>query len=106
MSESPDLTKVHIDLPNHWWFKGESVWAKSLGDDLYEIESIPFCAYGLNYGDVVRATPDGPDQKPEVRSVVSMSGNQTLRVSFCDKLSREEQAATCSRYVRGHGHGA
>jgi len=86
-----NLTKVHLDLPNHWWFKGESLWAKDLGGDLYEIQNIPFCAYGLNCGDVVRATPDGPDLKPEVRAVVKRSGNRTLRISFCDELSKEQQ---------------
>jgi hypothetical protein len=88
---APDLVQVHLDLPNHWWFKGESIWAKSLGNDLYEIQNIPFCAYGLNCGDVVRAIADSPDLKPEVRAVVSKSGNQTVRISFCDKLSKEDQ---------------
>jgi Domain of unknown function (DUF4265) len=89
ISEDLNLTKVHIDLPNHWWFKGESLWAKSLGNDLYEIENVPFCAYGLNCGDVVHATADAPDLKPEIRSVVRRSGNQTLRVSF--NVEKEEQ---------------
>jgi hypothetical protein len=86
-----NLTKVHLDLPNHWWLKGESLWAKRLGNDLYEIQNIPCCAYGLNFGDVVRATSDAPDLKPEVRAVVTRSGNRTARISFCDKLSKEQQ---------------
>jgi len=89
-NDSDNLTKVHLELPNHWWFKGESIWAKHLGDELYEIQNVPFCAYGLNCGDVVRATADAPDFKPEVRAVVRRSGNQTLRVSFPD-LSKEKQ---------------
>lgn len=93
MSDEPtdDLVKLHLDLPNHWWFKGESIWARSLGDDLYEIHNIPFCAYGLNCGDVVRATADAPHLKPEVREVIRRSGNRTVRISFCDQLSREQQ---------------
>jgi hypothetical protein len=87
----PGLTKVYINLPNHWWHKGESLWARPLGGDEYQIENIPFCAYGLNCGDVVLATPDAPDLKPEVRSVLRRSGNRTLRVSFCDRPSKEEQ---------------
>jgi hypothetical protein len=86
-----DLVKVHLDLPNHWWFKGESLWAKSLGNDLYEIQNVPFCAYGLSCGDVVRATPDAPDLKPEVREVVRRSGNRTLRASFSDHLTKDLQ---------------
>lgn len=88
----PDLVKVHLDLPNHWWLKGESIWAKSLGNDLYEIQNIPFCAYGLNCGDVVHAIAGSPDLKPEVRAVVRKSGNQTVRISFCDTSSKEDQA--------------
>ncbi|MCZ8253055.1 MAG: DUF4265 domain-containing protein [Hylemonella sp.] len=92
MNEPSDgLTKVHLELPNHWWFKGESLWAKDLGNDLYEIQNVPFCAYGLNCGDVVRATADAPELKPEVREVVRRSGNQTLRVSF--NVNKEQQHA-------------
>lgn len=92
MADTPeDLVKVHLDLPNHWWFKGESLWARSLGQDLYEIQNVPYCAYGLNCGDIVRATPDGPDLKPEVRAVVGRSGNRTLRMSFGDELSTGQQ---------------
>ncbi|WP_298065795.1 hypothetical protein [uncultured Acinetobacter sp.] len=47
--QDEQLTKIYIDLPNHWWLKGESFWAKSLGDDLFEIQNVPFCAYGLNF---------------------------------------------------------
>ncbi len=91
MNDQPDdLTKVHLDLPNHWWFKGESLWAKSLGGDLYEIQNVPFCAYGLNCGDVVRATSDAPDMKPEVREIVRRSGNGTLRVHF--NVNEEQQS--------------
>lgn len=36
VTNDPDLTKLHIDLPNHWATGGESLWARSLGDDLYE----------------------------------------------------------------------
>ena len=85
-----NLTKVHIDLPNHWWFKGESLWAKSLGNDLYEIQNVPFCAYGLNCGDIVRAIAAEPGLKPEILEVVSRSGNETLRVSF--SIEKELQA--------------
>jgi len=80
--DAGNLTKVHIDLPNHWWFKGESLWAKPLGGDLYEIHNIPFCAYGLNCKDVVRATAASPDLKPEIREIVRRSGNRTLRLFF------------------------
>ena len=96
-NSEPELTRIRVDLPNHWWHKEESLWARHLGDD-YEIAKIPFCAYGLNCGDVVLATPDAPDQEPEVRSVLRRSGNQTLRMSFCDQLSKEEQQSVLSAF--------
>lgn len=90
VSEDDDhLTKIYINLPNHWWLKGESFWAKSLGNDLFEIQNIPFCAYGLNFGDVVKAIQQSPDLKPEIMEVVSKSGNQTLRVHFI--VDRDQQ---------------
>ena len=92
MSDDEDLlTKVHIDLPHHWATGGESLWALPLGNDLYEIRNAPFHAYGLNWGDVVKAYSDDPDLKPEVREVVGKSGNRTLRVFFEEELNQERQ---------------
>lgn len=101
MNETADnLTKVCIDLPNHWWLKGESFWAKPLGGDLYELQNVPFCAYGLNFGDTVRAVSASPELKPEILEVVERSGNQTLRVSF--SIEREQQAP-CIEHLQALG---
>ena len=60
-NSEPELTRIRVDLPNHWWHKEELLWARPLGSDTYEIAKMPFCAYGLNCGDVVLATPDAPE---------------------------------------------
>jgi len=60
MSDRDPLVKLHVDLPNHWLWKGESMWVRPLGGDLYEIENSPFCAYGLSYKDVVIARSVSP----------------------------------------------
>jgi hypothetical protein len=88
-SVDDELTKVHVDLPNHWATGGESLWARPLGGDLYELDNVPFYAYGLNYRDVVRATSDSPDLKPEVCEVVRPSGHATIRVSFGKHVPEE-----------------
>lgn len=88
-SDTAELEKVHIDLPNHWATGGESLWALPLGGNRYEIRNVPFYAYGLNFGDVVEATSDRSDLKPEVRRVVARSGHQTLRVSFKKTVPEE-----------------
>ncbi|MEM9907888.1 MAG: DUF4265 domain-containing protein [Cyanobacteria bacterium P01_D01_bin.44] len=90
-TDTEDLVKLHIDLPNHWAIGGESLWAAPLGSDLYRIENVPFFAYGLNYLDIVHATPDSEDLKPEIRRVVTPSGHRTYRVIFDAKIDREEQ---------------
>lgn len=90
-TDRPDLVKIFIDLPHHWWLQGESFWAQPLGDDRYRLENVPFCAYDLNHGDVVLATAASETLKPEIRAVVERSGHQTLRISFCDQLNREAQ---------------
>jgi len=81
VDEEQSLTKVHIDLPNHWAIDGESLWALPLGEDLYEIRNTPFHAYAINWGDIVRAPVDS-DQIPQVQEVVKRSRHETLRVLF------------------------
>jgi hypothetical protein len=39
----------------------------------------------------VRATPDSPDLKPEIREVVEPSGHKTLRLLFPRSVERDEQ---------------
>jgi len=96
MAEEDSLAMVHIDLPNHWAIDGESLWAQHLEDDLYEIRNAPFHAYGVNWGDIVRAPADNEDQIPEVREVVKASGNKTVRVFFDSKLDQNEQGSILS----------
>ena len=91
MSQNEELTKVVVDLPNHWGTGGESIWAKALGADLYEIRNVPFYAYGLNFADVVRAIEPAPDKKPVIAELVRASGHRTLRVSFCDSFEESDR---------------
>lgn len=86
------LTKVHIDLPQHWGTGGESLWAEDLGGNLFRIRNVPFFAYDLNFADIVRATADAPELKPEVREVVERSGHRTVRVFFQETYPEEGRA--------------
>jgi len=85
------LVKVHIDLPNHWAIGGESLWATPLGNDLFRIENVPFFAYGLNFLDIVHATPDSDGLVFEIRKVVTPSGRRTYRAKFKKEVVREKQ---------------
>ena len=81
---SEPLTKIYIDLPNHFATGGESIWAAQVGANSYELRNVPFHAYDLNYLDVVEAIAVSPDRKPSVRRVVRRSGHRTLRVMFVE----------------------
>ena len=81
MSDEQSLEKVAVEFVDETGEPTvETVWAASVGDDLYEIRNSPWFAYRLNWGDVVRTQPaDGPAR---VAEVVRRSGHRTLRVYF------------------------
>lgn len=91
MSQEEDLTKIVVDLPHHWATGGESMWARQVGEDLYEVRNVPFYAYGLNFGDVIRAIEPAPDKKPVVLELVTASGHETLRVRFTDAVAEADR---------------
>ena len=97
MTADPNLVKVFVDLPNHWDSKGESMWARSLGADLYELHNSPFAAYDLNYLDVVFAVADEDGLKPRVRRIERRSGHQTLRIIFMASADRSDRDRMLAR---------
>ncbi len=58
----------------------EWLWAEPLGAGRYRVESTPFFAYGVSYGDVVRAASGV--EMPEFTEVERKSGHRTLRVAL------------------------
>ena len=87
MENDEKLTKVHVRFANGG---GESMWAREIEGDLFAIKNLPFFAFGLNFDDVVRATP-GDGGLREVRTVVRPSGHQTLRMLFPPHVPRADQ---------------
>jgi Domain of unknown function (DUF4265) len=76
-----NLVKVFVELRDAP-FETESFWAKPLGNDEYELRNSPWYAFDLHFYDVVRAVPDGQDEKPRILEVIRRSGHKTLRVLF------------------------
>jgi hypothetical protein len=92
MEREGDLFKIVVELGYHWsGIGGEGIWARPVGAELYEVDNIPFYAYGLNVGDVVRAVAPSPDVKPVVQSVYRASGHRTLRVHFAASTAEPER---------------
>jgi len=97
MDDVSDLVKVVVDLPHHWNTNGESMWARSLGNDLYELRNSPFSAYDLNYLDVVFAMSSEPGLKPRISRIERRSGHKTLRLIFMAATGRLERDKILAR---------
>ena len=98
--KTDELVKVLVELPDHWLWKSESMWARSLGNDLYELGNSPFCAYGLNYKDVVFAIAQPATGKPRICRLVRTAGHRTLRFRFSDNVNRSERDAFLAQLTR------
>jgi hypothetical protein len=57
----------------------ETLWAKDLGEGLFELDNTPWYANGCALGDVVRCKPTARSPA-EFVEVVRPSGNRTVRV--------------------------
>ena len=73
------LERDSDDYPPADW---EYVWAKHAGDDLYEIDNIPFFAKSVALGDRVRARQVGSELT--FMELVEASGHSTVRVLMRD----------------------
>lgn len=65
----------------------ETLWATPVGDDQYKLDNSPFYAYGVSWEDIVLAPFDVQEGMPAFQSVVSKSGNRTVRVIFDPPVS-------------------
>ena len=93
-AKNEDLVKIVIDAYDETFgVGGEGLWAKPLGNDLYEIRNTPWHTFEVNWGDVVRAIPETKDQKPKFVEVVRQSGHRTLHVYFFKETSKEERSS-------------
>jgi hypothetical protein len=68
----PDSDEAHV----------ETLWAYSLGDDLFELDNMPWFAYGVSCGDIVRAPYKEDEGNYTFERVERKSGNRTIRVCF------------------------
>ena len=69
----------------------ESVWARSLGNDLYEVKGPLHLVADLNSGDIVRAVVSPSDAIPSISEVVTRSGFRTLHIAFIETVRASDQ---------------
>jgi len=66
----------------------EWLWAEPLGSGRFRLESTPFFAYGLSYGDLVEAGEGG--DMPRLAAIERKSGHRTLRIALDDRRNLDE----------------
>lgn len=93
-----DRPRTRIAFFNEQIEQVETVWVTPIGEELYQLENVPFFCYGVSLGDVVQARwrPEDldelePDARPELEGcfpyferVVRRGGNRTLRLALED----------------------
>ncbi len=77
---------IHADLADHGMpNRAEQLWARKLGDRLFEICCIPFFTYGIALGDTVETSVDD-----RVTGVAGKSGRTTARIAIVDESRTDE----------------
>ena len=87
------LTKVHISFAEpDLGVGGETLWAKEVGENLYEIQSSPWHTTNVNWLDVVRTESFTPHAIPEFIEVYRRGGHSTIHLYFLDSATGTKQA--------------
>jgi hypothetical protein len=71
------LVKVQLQGPDG---EVETLWARPLGDHLFELDNTPWYAYGFSWHDVIEARAQTTEGFPEFVRVARKSGHRTVRV--------------------------
>lgn len=79
----------------------ETLWAESVGPDLYRVDNCPFFQYGVSWNDVVMA-PLGHDGRATFRRVHRKSGHRTVRV--LTPTDRDKTELLCEIHRMGCGY--
>ena len=90
MSDKGELVKVQLTGPDG---DVETLWARPLGGDLYELDNTPWYAYGVSWKDVIEARRPSAEAFPEFVRVVRKSGYRTIRLILdpaADKASESQ----------------
>lgn len=98
MAHDPDAKVVFRVVEEDGSVHVETLWATSLGDDLYKIDNSPFYAYGVSWEDVVFAPVDPEEGCPTFARVVSKGGNRTVRIIFDPPVQEGNES---SRVLQG-----
>jgi hypothetical protein len=102
MKTHHEMRKVQLAAPGDAPVATETLWARALGDGLYQLDNTPWHARGCALGDVVRCREE-PDRLPEFVEVVMASGNLTVRVFVQAGPNRTAVKDALFEFLRSHG---
>lgn len=74
----------------------ETVWAKKISENEYEIDNIPFYVRGISTGDIVSVTNE--DGELVYERLITPSDTSTLRVIIMDKNNKEKTELNLRKY--------
>lgn len=77
----------------------ETLWAKPIDANLYQLDNSPFFVYGVSWQDTIEARP-GKDHVLEYVRCVRKSGNRTVRIIFQDYRSSDSYAEEVLKGLR------
>ena len=89
MKSRDKLTKIAFSLPEAKGsiYEAELLWAMSLPNGRYVIDNSPFSAFGISWGDEVRAETE--DGVLRFRSVTARGKHSTYRVRLPERCDHE-----------------
>jgi hypothetical protein len=79
--DNPEKQSVKIRIPLEEKDRSETLWGIAIQPSRFEIDNIPFYAYGVSLGDVVEARLDG-DGVLVFSKIIKKAGNRTIRIFF------------------------
>lgn len=90
---------IQVDLaPYEMGGAFEQLWARTKGDELFELCCIPFFTYGFALGDIVAW-----DDATSTMTPVAKGGHRNLRVAFTDKEAASSGHAALHSGLVGTG---
>jgi len=89
-SKGANYVKVVVELAKSDWhsYTTESLWATLIKKDVFRIENIPFCAYGVSYQDLV--TVRSLSDMLLFKEVYQRCGHSTYRIFLSENCSWDE----------------
>lgn len=84
-------------------FAAENLWAIRCGDLRFRIDNVPFYTLGINYGDIVSASPTTDPNRFDFVAVMERSGNATLRMRVNDSPDSKAAVESLVSLFQGLG---